>query len=115
MPSRKKKTTKFVAMWDMHGLEYLGNITTWEQDVMWSTLKGEKPTIKLPGVNLLIMRARYNMQRHYEIYLFETVDMDEAYVLKMFAECPQVMVDSIRKQGHKIYSDRLEQDDRVIV
>ena len=82
---------------------------------MWSTLKGEKPTVRIPEINLLILRARANPQRNYEIY---TVQVEPDVSLKdiqaMFKDSPQDIVDLVRARGHKIYSDRQYKEDRVI-
>jgi hypothetical protein len=63
----------------------------------------------------LILRARANSQRHYEIYQFTTdgIDMDD--VKSMFEDNPQFIVNHIRKNGRKIYSDRFEIKNSVIV
>lgn len=83
---------------------------------MWSALKGQKPSVRIPGLNILIMRARANPQRHYEIY---TVQVEPDVSLKdiqgMFKDTPQAMVDLVRAQGHKLYSDRAFAQDNVIV
>ena len=82
---------------------------------MWSTLKGEKPSVRIPNLDFLILRARANPQRNYEIY---TVQVEPDVSLKdiqdMFKDSPQEIVDIVRAQGHKIYSDRLYTEDRVI-
>ena len=82
---------------------------------MWSALKGEKPTVRIPGIDLLILRARANPQRNYEIY---TVQVEPDVSLKdiqaMFKDSPQDIVDLVRARGHKIYSDRQYKEDRVI-
>lgn len=105
---------KFLAMWDMDGLEYLVNLSEYEKDVMWARLKGVEPTMLVPKLPTLIVRARANMQRHYEIYIFETADFTEEDLKELFADSPQLIVDQIRKCGFKVYSDRLS-DERVIV
>jgi len=69
-----------------------------------SKLKGE--TYKVPyNLSMMMMRARANLQRSYEIYSFTTVDMDYDDVKSMFETDPQVMVNAIREQGHMIHSD----------
>ena len=82
---------------------------------MWSALKGEEPKARLPGLDILILRARANPQRNYEIY---TVQVDPDVSLKdiqdMFKDTPQFIVDLVRARGHKLYSDRLYTEDRVI-
>jgi len=101
-------------MWDMHGLEYLGNITRWEQEMMWSKLTEEKPGYQMPSLKVLILRATANSHRNYEIYVFDADNIDEETIREMFIECPQTMVDMIREKGVKLYSNRLMKD-RVIV
>jgi arsenate reductase-like glutaredoxin family protein len=63
-----------------------------------------------------MLRARYNSQRHYEIY---TVNMDESIseqdIRDMFETSPQGMADLIRERGHKMYSDRVDQKQVKIV
>jgi hypothetical protein len=97
------------------GLEYSCNLTDYEKDLMWSALKGEKPTVRIPGIDLLILRARANPQRNYEIY---TVKVEPDVSLKdiqaMFKDSPQDIVDLVRARGHRIYSDRQYKEDRVI-
>jgi hypothetical protein len=82
---------------------------------MWSTLKGEKPKVRIPGIDLLILRARANPQRNYEIYTVQVEpDVNLKDIREMFKDSPQDIVDLVRARGHKIYSDRLYTEDRVI-
>jgi hypothetical protein len=64
----------FVVMWDNTGLEYIGDITADETNRSWSALKGKVVGSALPNLNHMILRARYNPQRHYEIYQVEATD-----------------------------------------
>ena len=114
----KKKPTQphtLLLVWDCLGLEYSCNLTDYEKDIMWSALKGEEPKARIPGLDILILRARANPQRNYEIY---TVQVDPDVSLKdirdMFKDTPQTIVDLVRARGHKLYSDRLYTEDRVI-
>jgi len=110
----KKKLTRFVAMWDMNGLESLINVTQiekehkqWEKENIFRILKEENTAVKPAHVPLemMIMRAKFNSQRHYEIYAFDS-ELSEQDISKTFETSPQVMVDAIRGIGHKFYSDR---------
>jgi hypothetical protein len=98
-------TNRFLAMWDCNGLECLVDITDMEGDAMMAGLKGE--AYKMPfNIGMMIMRAKANMQRSYEIYTFETEqDIDYECIKDMFEHTPQVIVDAVRKNGNKIYSD----------
>jgi len=123
MASNKKSVKNFIAMWDNTGLESIFDVDAemaqrdaYEKRKLWNILKDEKMLEYRPSIPLqsLILRARANSQRHYEIYQFTTdgIDMDD--VKSMFEDNPQFIVDHIRKIGSKIYSDRLEQH-RVVI
>jgi hypothetical protein len=117
------KTTRFVAMWDMTGLECLINVSAiekehekWEKENVWRILKeqGSTPKPKHIPLEMLKLRARVNSQRHYEIYAFDST-LSEKYIREMFENDPQVIVDSIRNVGHELYSDRVLKKTQVIV
>lgn len=123
MPSSKKKTTDFLAMWCNEGLECLFNLTefkkdhdNWEKSVIWDTLKESKmrdiePTIPL---KMMILRAQFNQHREYEIYTFTASrGVDEKEVRTLFNTNPQFIVDFIRKNGSKVISHK-EKNRRVI-
>ena len=96
--------SRFLAMWDCNGLEYLCDITDLEHDKMISDLKCE--SFKTPfNLTMLMLRARANSQRSYEIYIFETTDMEYDEVEYCFENDPQVIVNLIRERGNKLYSD----------
>ena len=114
MHSSKKKTTRFVVMWDMHGLESLINVSKiekehqqWEKENIFRILKEDNTTIKPVNVplDMMILRARVNSQRHYEIYTFDS-ELSEQDIRETFEDNPQVMADAIRNVGYKFYSDR---------
>ena len=105
----------FVVMWDNTGLEYIGDITADEHNRTWSVLKGKPASTALPNLNHMILRARYNPQRHYEIYQIEATDGITADDIRdMFKSSPQMAADTIRQLGHCYFSDR-EQEDRVVI
>lgn len=96
----------YIAMWDMYGLESLINVSEIERDVLVSALKGEKIQWHNP-IQYMILRARLNMQRCYEIYSF-TSEVPKEDIIHMFKSTPQIAADTIRRLGNKIYSDRTE-------
>jgi hypothetical protein len=123
MRSSKKKLTRFVAMWDMLGLECLINVTQiekeheqWEKENIFRILKDQDKTLRPAHVPLemMILRARANSQRHYEIYAFDS-ELSEQDIRETFETSPQVIVDAIRNNGHKFYSDRSNNKLQVIV
>lgn len=100
-------------MWDMLGLECIFDVDNakkvieqWEKETIWSVLK-DKDHDKRPSpipLNMMILRAKMNTQRSYEIYEFtSTMSMEE--LKEVFKEDPQPVVNWIRENGHKIYSD----------
>ena len=115
----KRKTTApqtFLLVWDCLGLEYSCNLTDYDKQIMWCKLKGTEPTVRIPGLDILILRARSNPQRNYEIYTI-TVEPDVSLkdIQAMFKDTPQSIVDLVRARGHRLYSDRAHAEDRVIV
>jgi len=114
---------KFIAMWDNTGLECILNVTKHEQDIemwekrkVWNTLKGDRfdePKPILP-LNSMVIRARANSQRHYEIYLFNS-SIGERDIRNLFEDEPQIIVNWIRKNGIKYFSERVKTKDVVIV
>ena len=104
--------SRILAMWCSEGLECVIDITEEEKKCMWAELRGRKYT---PGfsVDTLKLRAQFNSQRHYEIYTFDSGDHGLTQVRRMFETEPQTMVDFVRENGTKIYSDRAR--DSVIV
>jgi hypothetical protein len=97
-------------MWDQLGLECCIDITEDEQRRMWQQLKGEPVSgSAIPNYNHLLLRARFNSQRHYEIYSVEATDGITAEDIKeMFEASPQTAADTIRRLGHCLHSDRAE-------
>ena len=107
---------QFLLMWCNEGLEYVADITSDEQRVVWAQLQGNSaPGHSYANPHHLILRARYNPQRHYEIYLIEATDgITEQDFRDMFDTNPQTAADTIRRLGHCYFSDR-EQQDRVVI
>lgn len=113
--SMKKKNREFLVVWCSEGIEFVEDITDRDALVTWALLKGEKPP-KLPApINHILLRARLNSHRFYEIYSVTAVDgIDKDDILKMFEQSPQTAAETIRQLGSKIYSDRRETNRAVI-
>jgi hypothetical protein len=96
----------FLAMWCSEGLECIIDITAHEQKQLWETLKGGEVKA-LPNLNAMMLRARYNSQRRYEIYIVGAVEgITEQDLRSMFDNDPQYAADLIRERGTQLYSDR---------
>lgn len=107
---RKKKTKHYLAMWDMQGLEclfdvdsYMDQYNEWEKQKVVSILKEEpiKPQPKGIPLQMMLLRARVNSQRAYEIYEFNsTIEYDE--LKEAFNDNPQPIVEWIRENGKSL-------------
>jgi hypothetical protein len=102
------KTNQYVVMWDCYGLESVAQVPDPAQ-ATFAVLQGKKPA-QLPNINMWALRARFNTQRHYEIYVISTEqNISENDIREMFEADPQKAADTIRRLGHKFYSDRASQ------
>jgi hypothetical protein len=100
------KNNRFVVMWDCNGLEAVEQLPD-PAETTFALLKGTKPP-EYPNIMHWRLRARYNSQRHYEIYAFNADDdLTEVSIRNAFESAPQGIVDFIRANGQKIYSDRV--------
>lgn len=98
----------FVLSWDMHGLEACVDITKLEKEKVWATLQNKESNPIGQVVSSLMLRARYNSQRHYEIYSIQVSDgISESDIREMFELNPQGSAELIRERGVKLYSDRV--------
>jgi len=105
-------TNAYIFSWDQTGIEAIVPITQYEhhdKNQLINLLK-DKPRERNPLdsiVRAMVLRARYNTQRHYEIYAVDCAEgMNEEFWREQWEECPQATADLIRERGHKIYSDR---------
>ena len=99
---------QFLIMWCNEGLECCIDITEDQQQRMWERLKGQPlRETAIPNYNHLLLRARVNSQRHYEVYSVEATDGITAEDIQdMFEANPQSAADTIRRLGHCLHSDR---------
>ena len=105
--------TMFAIMWDCHGLEAVEAVPE-PADTTFALLKGVEPP-RPPNILHWQLRARFNPQRHYEIYIITaTPGIDSDDIREMFDANPQTAADTIRRIGHKFYSDRARED-RVVI
>lgn len=124
-----KKQNLFIISWDNTGLEACIDITedrdrseTFEQDKLFDIIRNPDSVPRnehLRKVNqmvgMMIMRARANPQRHYEIY---TVTTDRSITQQdlrdLFESTPQTAANTIRERGTKLLSDRADRKHIVI-
>jgi hypothetical protein len=99
------KNNRFVVMWDCNGLEAVEQLPD-PAETTFALLKGTEPP-KPPNIMHWRLRAQFNTQRHYEIYVFDTVKgITKDDIVEMFEASPQTAVDTIRRIGTVFHSDR---------
>ena len=92
-------------MWDCNGLEAVEQLPN-PAETTFALLKGTEPP-KPPNILHWRLRAQFNTQRHYEIYVFETVKgITKDDIVEMFEASPQHAADTIRRIGTVFHSDR---------
>lgn len=109
-------TDTIALMWDCNGLEAAVNVTDIDKQRVWATLNGRDPNKVQGAPNLMMwqLRAQFNPQRHYEIYIItveQGVTVDD--IVKAFEADPQTMANTVRQVGHKFYSDRATEKVRI--
>lgn len=108
-------THKLLVYWCNEGLESVFDLTDWERKKIWSTLKGE-PAEDPPSMKMMMLRARVNSHRQYELYIIETEDITCMEMRKLFRdrESVQLVVDLIRERGTMLYSDHGKEGTKLI-
>lgn len=113
----------FLISFDCNGLETLQDITefhpdNWDKNQLMGIMMGKKYK-RAPihqQIGMMIMRARANPQRNYEIYVQEADDdITAADFASAFNDNPQFWADFVRERHSvKLYSDRVPKGSRVI-
>lgn len=121
METKMSKQNIFILSWDCNGLEccrditeLVGDANQFEKDSLFERIKNpdtepvNQPLKEVSNfLHYLQMRARFNPQRNYEIYMVHTVKgITEQDLTEMFNTNPQASADMVRVQGTKLYSDR---------
>lgn len=102
----------FAIMWDCYGLEACVRVPN-PADTTFALLQNKKPP-EMPNVEHWKLRARFNPQRNYEIYIITaTPGIDSDDIVAMFEADPQSAADTIRRIGQCVWSERQTRE-RVI-
>ena len=104
----------YICMWDENGFETIKDCSSWERESLLNTIAGKE--LKPAPVNLqaMTMRARFNPQRSYEIWTFNTVEeFDEEALWEIAEENPQTLVDLIREKGKRLYANAKSTEARI--
>ena len=111
-------TNAYIFSWDMYGIETILPISRyehWEQEQLLSLIAHpDKEPARNPLTSIvqaLLLRARFNSQRQYEIYAVECDEScDEEFWRNQWRDYPQETANIIRERGHKMYSDRINKE-----
>lgn len=104
----------FAVMWDCNGLEAVVKVPN-PADRTFALLAGTKPP-EMPALNHWRLRAQFNPQRHYEIYVVTAeagITADD--IRDMFEASPQTAADTIRSIGSVFYNGRVDHSKMTIV
>ena len=110
----------FLFSWDSFGIESIVDLTTyagWDELQLLNML-GDRPVQRNPAnsiVQAILLRARYNGHRHYEVYMVICDQgMTENYWREQWTLYPQNTADVVRVRGHRLWSDRVVEE-RVLI
>jgi hypothetical protein len=101
-------------MWDENGFEVIKDCSTWERESLLNTIAGKELTPAPVNLQNLMMRARFNPQRNYEIWTFNTEEsLDEEELWSYAEKTPQELVDMIRSRGSCLYTSSEKSKARI--
>lgn len=113
-------TNAYLVYWCEEGLESVIPITQYEHIDAENTFRilNDQDPIRNPMNSImqgLLLRARFNQQRHYELYAIDCDDsIGKEDIEQMFEGNPQTAAELIRSRGHKLYGDRAVRN-RVVI
>jgi hypothetical protein len=95
---------------------YIKEYEEWDKKRVVSILKEEQIPVKPQTIPLqmMLLRARVNSQRMYEIYEFNST-LKYKELTEAFNDDPQPVVEWIRENGKKVYSDYVKRERKMIV
>ena len=109
----------FVISFCCEGLEGIIPISDLERQETFDILAGKATTAgnrAAHNVNAMILRARFNPQRFYEVYAISaTPGISADDIRGMFEADPQCAADIIRERGQQLFSDRRKERKDAIV
>jgi hypothetical protein len=114
-------TNAFLMSWDCTGVEAIIPISQyedWDTVNAFSVLEGKTPSPSPLNsmINAILMRARFNAQRFYEVY---AIDCDTCITEQdwrdMWDSSPQATAELVRARGVKLYGEPLGSQRAVIV
>ena len=104
-------------MWDMYGVESVIDVTARQQNQLFDMIRGSDQFNQWLNqtINCLILRARANGQRNYEVFsIWVDKSIDADTLRAEFADSPQLMADLVRSRGNRIFGSANPTHRRVI-
>lgn len=122
---QESSSTIWLAFWCNEGLERLVNVSKFiarsKNELVEKIKSGEGPIISSEQeltsiISSMTLRGRFNPQRHYELYTFNSNDgMDENTIREWFDSAPQLAVDWIRANGYGILKKTTSKSTKPII
>jgi len=121
---------KFILSWDCYGLEACVDITDdvergndFERESLFERIKDPETephneyVAKLNKmVHMMQLRARFNPQRNYEIYMIDATDgVSKEDIEQWFEDSPQAAADRCREIGTQLLSHRETNPERRVI
>ena len=109
-------TNAYLIYWCEEGLESVVPITQYEQLDAENTFRvlNNQEMVRNPLNSMIqgmILRAKVNEHRHYELYAIDCNDgITKEDLEQMFETDPQAAADLFRKRGHRMYGNRAEKN-----
>lgn len=114
-------TNAFIFMWDNTGIEAIVPISQyeeWDQRNCWNVLT-DAPIERNPLTSILqslLIRARANSHRRYEIYTVDCeLELDKIFWQNEWDNHPQSCADLIRERGNKLFCNSNDCSKDVII
>lgn len=122
--------SKFILFWDCYGLESCVDITEdvergndFEKESLFERIKDpakEPRNSHVANLNRMIhmlqLRAQFNPQRNYELYMVNTQDgITQEDIVQWFEDSPQAAADRCREIGVKLLSHREPNPERRVI
>ena len=104
-------------MWDMYGVESVIDVTAHQQNQLFDMIRGSDQFNQWLNqtINYLILRARANGQRNYEVFsIWVDKSIDADTLRAEFTSSPQLMAHLVRSRGNRIFGSANPTHRRVI-
>ena len=99
----------YFIMWDDLGLDGLVNVSELQREDVLRSLQTEGGIIPqaVHTLSAMLLRARYNSQRHYEVYSISVASgIEEDDLRNLFESDIKATAELIRERGHSFFSGR---------